>query len=201
MKITGFVSTVSAIALSAMSTFAHAQDGWIDEARFGVVVLDVPTFEELVYYDYNRAGANVEVLFKSVNIDLLDYQPENAFLQELLNPRPHIGATIALEDNTTSSVYAGLTWHHQLTDHFFVETSFGGAVNDGKLTTTAIPGTRVRRRGLGSHVLFRESIGVGVNITENMNMILQLTHMSHAGLAGDDNAGQTDVALKVGVKF
>ena len=149
MRISGILSIASAVIISVFSTVAHAEEGWIDEARFGGSIVDIPTFERLTYYEYDRAGANVELLFKEVNINYIGLDWEHPFLQELLNPRPHIGTTIALEDNTTSSIYAGLTWHHTITDLLFFETSFGAAVHDGELTTGPIT-RRISHRGLGS---------------------------------------------------
>lgn len=200
MRITGFVPFVFAALVSFFSANAHAGDGWIDEARFGGAIIDIPTFTKQPYYEYNRAGANVEVLFSPVSINFLDIDSSSSFVQELLTPRPHLGATIALEENTTSSIYAGLTWHHELTDLFFLETSFGGAVHNGEMKNVKITPI-ISRRAMGSPVLFRESIALGMKVTDNINALVQVSHMSHAGLAGDDNAGQTDLAFKLGFKF
>ncbi len=80
------------------------------------------------------------------------------------------------------------------------KSSFGAALHDGELSPTRINPTTFQR-GLGSAVLFRESFGIGAEVTDNLNVILQISHMSHAGLAGGNNSGQTDVALKLGFEF
>ena len=171
----------------------------IDEARFGGNLLDIPTGERMSYWQYNMPGANAEVLFTPFDFEMSD-TPSEGFLREVFTPRLHVGTTISFDSHSPSSIYAGLTWHHELGQYLFIESTFGAGLHDGEMDVKHLANGRAIR-GLGSPLLFRESIAIGANVTEDITLVLQLTHMSHAGLAGDDNSGQTDVALKIGKKF
>ncbi|MEP0941835.1 MAG: acyloxyacyl hydrolase [Rhizobiaceae bacterium] len=178
---------------------ATANDLQIDEARFGGSLIDIPTPDRQSYYRYNLPGVNAEVLFTPFDFEMGDEQSEG-FLREVFTPRLHVGATIALDDYSPSSVYTGLTWHHALGEILFIESSFGATLHNGEMNPVRYSATK-QKRGLGSPLLFRESLSVGANLTDTMTMVLQISHMSHAGLAGDNNSGQTDLALKLGHKF
>lgn len=178
----------------------HAGDVTIDEARFGATAIDVRVIgSEQPHYEYKRAGINAEVLLSPYDFDWRE-APSNDLIRVLLTPRLHIGATVGLEENATSSLYTGFTWHLDLGQTFFLESSFGFAVHDGDMDRSVMANGKFKR-GYGSPILFRESLAVGAALSEHLNIILQVSHMSHAELAGDENAGQTDVALKLGYKF
>lgn len=188
-------------ALSAATTFtalapANAQEAIIDELRFGGTWAQ-PDWLDNNHTEGDQAGINVEVLFKPVNIDFLNLfdDPGQGFVSELINPRFHLGAMGNLDEDGTSYAYAGLTWHFAVTNSFFVEAGFGGALNNGSDVPTAT------RAGIGSNLLFRESIGLGFNVTENMTIIAQYEHLSHRDLAGSANRGLNNISMKVGFKF
>ncbi len=187
------------VLLLAFSGTAQAQSVHIDEARFGGAWIDMPFGAEESYYNYDFPGINGEVLFAPFDFDMSEAGAEG-IVRTLLTPRLHVGTTISFDDATPSSIYTGLTWHHQFTERFFVETSFGGAWHDGETSLKQISATKYQW-GLGSNLLFRESVSLGVNLTDTVNVLLQLTHISHAGLAGSENHGQTDLALKFGKEF
>ncbi|MEL6946719.1 MAG: acyloxyacyl hydrolase [Pseudomonadota bacterium] len=187
-----------------ISFAAHAQSplSYIDELRLGATSLDFAFKDGFDFYVYYREGVNAEMLFTEVDFGADGYAP-GTFVHSLLTPRPHVGTTISLDPDGASSIYGGLTWHQELGSVFFVEASFGAAVHNGKINRhEPIPGQPGKiYRGMGSSLLFRESIALGASVTKNLNVIVQLSHMSHAGLAGEDNAGQTDLAVKLGWSF
>ena len=199
MKINTISTLVISCALLGSLAPANANDFQIDEARFGGISLDIILGNKQPYYRYNLPGVNGEILFAPFDFEM-DEGGSEGFMREVFTPRLHLGATVGLDDYSASSIYMGLTWHHALTETFFVETTFGGAVNNGEDEATRFSSGKWKR-GLGSPALFRELITVGFNLTDTTNVLLQLSHMSHTGLAGDDNAGQTDLALKIGQKF
>ncbi|MEM9423100.1 MAG: acyloxyacyl hydrolase [Pseudomonadota bacterium] len=162
--------------------------------------MDIPTPDKRWYYEYNMPGINGEVLFAPFDWDLRENQTEG-FLRELSTPRLHIGATVSFHDHSPSSIYSGVTWHHALGSVLFIESSFGGALHNGERKPKWNASRTKLKRGLGSPLLFRESLSVGANLGDDMTLVLQISHISHAGLAGDDNSGQTDVSLKLGKKF
>lgn len=166
---------LAAAILTALPASARAL-----ELRLGLLAHDVGVFggehEE-------GADANVEVLFDS---------PE--MLQPLWAPRPHVGASVN-STGDTSLAYAGLTWTWDATDRLFVAFSFGGAVHNGETESD-----RQDRVSLGSRVLFRESLSVGVWLSDRHNLSLMLSHVSNANLA-DNNEGMDNFGLRWGYRF
>jgi hypothetical protein len=134
-----------------------------------------------------------EVLFRS-------FVPpfQNYFANTLFRPRIHVGGNLATAEDGISQVFAGLTWHFPIYDRFFLEATFGGTVHNGPLES-ADDGL-----DLGCHLLFRESIGVGVDLGERWRVLVAADHSSHAGLCDDGNAGNsglTHVGAYVGYRF
>jgi len=200
MKLKSLALAVVLWPVLVVSAFADSDRFYIDELRFGGTSVDFafdPTFD---YYVYYRSGVNGEVLFQELDFGSEGYEP-GSFMHSIFTPRPHVGTTINLDDTGTSSIYAGLTWHQELGSVFFIEGSFGAAVHNGNMDEGKPLSTGKVYRGLGSPILFRESIAIGASVTENINVVVQLSHMSHAGLAGEANAGQTDLAVKFGWQF
>ena len=169
----------------------------MNEVRFGGSWVN-PGILPSHSFEPDETGINAEILFTHFDFDFRD-TPSEGIIRQLLTPRLHVGGLLNLDSPGVNLFYSGFTWKINLTDRFFIEPTFGGVIHDGRLNR---PTTGPRTRSeFGSRILFRESIAIGVNISENMTLILQSAHMSHAELAGDDNAGQTDFNLKIGIKF
>ncbi len=130
-------------------------------------------------------------------MDLFDLADggESNFVKSLLNPRPTIGGTLNLDDDGTDYIHAGLVWHFEVTETFFVEAGFGGGWNNGSDAGTAT------RAAIGSNFLFNESFAIGANIAENLTFLVQIDHLSHAGLGGNNNRGLTNLSARIGYKF
>lgn len=133
-----------------------------------------------------------EILFDP----LWDRRSDNVFLDALLRPRPHLGATVSADDGT-NQLFGGVTWQFPLGSVLFVEASFGGTIHDGELNQP--PGTT--ELSLGCRVLFRESAGVGLNLGRNWRVVGFVDHSSHAGLCDDANAGITHAGGMLGYRF
>ena len=112
---------------------------------------------------------------------------ENYFADTLLRPRVHVGGNLATGDDPINQVYAGLTWHFPIRNGFFVEASFGGTWHDGPLESTG------DGLDLGCEFLFRESVGVGVDLGQRWRVVASADHSSHAGLCDDGNAGNSGI--------
>lgn len=156
-----------------------AQAG-VSEARLGLMAHDVGVF-----------GAQKEDGLDG-NIELLFDAP--AWLEPAWAPRPHLGLTVN-GSGDTSQAYAGLSWSWQPVERWFVEVSLGGAVHDGKLSTSDRD-----RKELGSRVLFRESLSLGFQIDERNSLMVTLDHISNANLAGN-NEGLDTFGLRWGYRF
>ena len=166
---------------------AAAQVKLVDEVKIGGLAHDVTLGGRHLE---NGADINLEMLFTP---------PE--FLGWLGSPRPHIGADINTEGNTSHG-YFGLTWGIMLIqslfnpgDGIFVNGSLGGAVHDG-FTLTAPPD----RKRLGSQILFRESVELGYQFNPTWNVSGYVDHISNANLA-PRNAGITSAGARFGFKF
>jgi lipid A 3-O-deacylase len=172
---------------AGFSEMASAQAPFIDELKIGGLAHDVTLL-----------GRHVET-GEDINIEALFTSP--TLLAVIGSPRPHLGADINVEGNT-SDVYTGLTWgwtllHGVFTpiDGIFVNGSLGGALQDG-YEDSAPPG----RKRLGSPVLFRESVELGYQVNPLISVSAFVDHISNANLA-PRNAGITSVGGRVGFKF
>lgn len=134
----------------------------------------------------NWEDVTFEALFRSPDIDVFRW---------IGSPKPNLGATVSLVGKE-SMVHLGLTWQVPLFDtSFFVEGTLGGAVHNGALTGATYP-----QRDLGCSLLFYQSAGIGMQVTDNMNVMIAWEHASSANICAP-NRGLTDVGIKVGYSF
>jgi hypothetical protein len=119
---------------------------------------------------------------------------DNYLMNTLLRPRPHLGATVAT-DSGTSQIFGGLTWEFPLLGPLFLEASFGGTVHDGPLEGGG------GGESLGCRVLFRESVGLGLDLGMHWRVVAAADHSSHAGLCNGPNGGLTHAGIYVGYRF
>jgi lipid A 3-O-deacylase len=159
---------------------AEAGDSIVSEVRGGVFGHDI---RMLSFHRENGADINGEVLFVS---------PE--YLDAVWSPRPHLGATVNLDGNT-STVYGGLTWEYDLPADYFVDANLGLAAHNGRLNTD-----NPRRKSLGSPVLFRLGAALGYNLTEQVNISIQVEHYSNAAIAYP-NEGMDNAGIRLGYRF
>jgi lipid A 3-O-deacylase len=167
------------LALTAIP--ARAGSKIVSEIRGGVYDHDVSFWS---FHRESGTDINGEVLFVSPS-----------FLEAVWSPRPHLGATVNTDGNT-SHAYAGLTWELPLfSSDFFVDGNLGLSVNNGRRDTDDPD-----RKSLGSPVLFRLGAALGYNLTEKVNVSLQFEHMSNAYLA-NENEGMDNFGLRLGYRF
>jgi hypothetical protein len=169
--------------VSAMDVGAGNPGGIFDEVRLGAT-----TFWQ--GGDNGPEGGvyiTGQVLFDSFLAPL-----DNRYLDILLRPRPHLGGSLST-DGGTSQIFGGLTWTLPLPSIFFLEASFGGTIHDGPLEDAPI--------ALGCRVLFRESIGLGLELGEHWRVIGGIDHSSHANLCGNENDGLTHIGGSIGYRF
>jgi lipid A 3-O-deacylase len=130
----------------------------------------------------------------SINVELLTSRlPIGG--QAWYVPRLHVGASINTDD-APSHGYAGFSWTVDVTDHFFVEATFGGGIHNGDTGADAPVG----ESALGCSVLFRESASLGFRFNENWSVMATVEHLSNAGLC-DANRGITEAGVRIGYTF
>ena len=178
---------LAGLAACGMASGAAAQPagGLISEFRGGILSHDTGVFSS---NEEDGIALNGEILFASPRI-----------LRYLGNPRPHIGGSWALENETTSQAYFGLSWEGDFwRDRMFVYGSLGGSVHTGfTAPESEIP---ANRKALGCRLLLRESLGLGVNLSRRVNIAAHLDHISNARLC-DQNEGLENAGIRLGYRF
>ena len=173
-----WLGAVLAAAL-VLATSNAVAEGLLSELRLGVLDHNLePGGKE------GGTDLNGEMLLRAPG-----WQTGSAALDVLLNPRPHLGASLNLAGET-SQVYAGVTWQVPIGESFFLEAGFGGAWHDGPLD---VPGVA----SYGCRLNFRETGSAGWRLSERWSLIASVDHMSNADLCGR-NRGLTSGGLRLG---
>jgi hypothetical protein len=181
---TGRILTLLVFVLAGAGDALASGTLFVDEIRLGVLDHNVEP-----QADEEGVDINAELLFARSGGEY-----NNAFANIFFRPRAHLGASLNTIGDT-SEYYFGLTWDYSLTDTFFLEASFGGAVHDGPLDEK-----KAGEDAYGCSLNFRESASVGVNLDANWRILATVDHMSNANLC-DHNAGLTNAGVRVGYKF
>ena len=127
-----------------------------------------------------------EILFKSPDLDVFRW---------IGSPRPNVGVTANFA-GLESKAHLALTWQLPIFDTaFFVEGSFGAAIHNGALTGAVYPA-----RNLGCLFQFYEAAGIGMHVTDQVNVLLSVEHASTADIC-TPNRGISNIGVKVGFKF
>ena len=134
--------------------------------------------------------------WQDVNFEALLYLPDVDAFRWLGSPKINIGASVNLT-GLENMAHLGLTWQARniLDTKFFVEGTFGAAVHDGLLSTATVPA-----RNLGCRFLFYQSAALGMDITDNLSIMLAWEHASSAKVCMP-NRGLTNVGVKIGYRF
>lgn len=129
-----------------------------------------------------------------VNAEFLWASPQFYLFEFIFSPRPHLGASINTRGGS-DQFYLGLTWRYDFLEYLFVDGSLGGEVHTGKINHKTS-----RKQALGTRFLFRESIGLGVQINETHSVSMILDHASNASTSSR-NPGLTAFGLRYGFRF
>ncbi len=172
------------LAAEAVSAAPNAPFGLLEEVRVGG------------FYDDPRPRENPSIVgsIEGLSTPLMFYTGGNPYIAAFLDPRLNLGAMVSLRGGT-SYIFSGVNWRAPIYAGLFAELEFGGALNDSAHHIE--PG----RTDLGCPVTFRESGGLGYQITSNFDVIASVEHISHASLCGRNNPGLTNFGLRVGYHF
>ncbi len=136
-----------------------------------------------------------------VNLEVQFDSPDWAPWQWIGSPRPHVGATLSLNDET-SLLYSGLTYEADLGNRLFAAAHGGLAVHDGMLHQKDTERCAVDSDcGFGSRVLFRGGLEVGVRISGDASVSLLWDHVSHGQILASENEGIDHIGLRYGIDF
>ncbi|APG84636.1 hypothetical protein SAMCCGM7_Ch1891 [Sinorhizobium americanum CCGM7] len=182
------LGSVGAFALLAClgATPVHAAEPIFDELRFGATtsIGDGDNQENGVF-------PSVTVFFDPFGAD-----STTGFIEKVLRPRVHAGASIATGSNGVNQVYGGFSWDVDITERFFVELGAGGTVHDGDLNDDGTSGPK-----LGCRLMFREYAAAGFRFDDHWNLSATVEHSSNANLCNGPNDGLTRAGLMLGYKF
>ncbi|WP_135075352.1 acyloxyacyl hydrolase [Terasakiella sp. SH-1] len=168
-------------ALLFIGTNNPAQADMIKEVKLGLLDHDTDN----LWSGFNREGGldiNGEVI---LNHDL-------NFWGGTMSPA--IGLSVNSQGDT-SKAYLDARWQKEFADDFYFALGVGGAVHNGNKKLT-----NVKRKALGSKVLFHFPIELGYHITETTNVSLFFDHVSNAWLASP-NEGMDTLGIRIGFKF
>lgn len=157
-------------------------EGLIREIRLGVAAHDV---DGLWSGESKEAGPDVcgQIAF---NRPLLRLLAADAY--------PTLGLSLNTRGDT-SKIYGGILLEWSVRSAFFIATGVGLALHDGELETSSTD-----CKALGSRVLFRIPVEVGVVIDHHYRFVLAFDHISNAYLASP-NQGMDTIGLMVGYRF
>jgi lipid A 3-O-deacylase len=154
--------------------------GIISEISIGALVHDEGPFSNSKEDGYD---GHIEVRFASPR-----------FLDIIWSPEPHIGANINTEGDT-SQVFAGLSYEWNLWKGLFAGISVGGALHDGETDSGALD-----KKDLGCHLLFRESLTLGWELTEHHKIAAIFDHISNAKICSH-NEGLENLGVRYSYRF
>lgn len=177
---------ISATAYAPSSTAPYDAAPWFGEARLG----------SSVFLDSGGTGEGGAFATAAIFIDPLASRFESAFADTVLAPRLHFGLS-ATPSGGTNQLFAGFTWDAHLTDLLFVEASFGGSVHDGPLELD----DEDAGLALGCRFHFRESAGVGIELSERLRLVTSVDHASDGGLCGEGGDSLVHAGASLGLKF
>ena len=95
----------------------------------------------------------------------------------------------------TSKIFGGLLLQWEPAGPLYLATGVGLAIHDGELDTN-----RPNRKSLGSRVLFRIPIEIGITFDRRHRFMVVFDHVSNAGLA-TPNEGLDTLGVMYGYRF
>ena len=170
---------LTAVALLCTASLAaHAGDVF-DEIRIGLMDHDSGLVDS---HTESGVDLNLEVLLQSPS-----------WMKWAFSPRPNIGATISMKDQT-SVLHLGFAWQLPIGGPLFAEGNLGLSANNGVIEN------QPDRRNQGCNVGFYESVSIGGRFLEKHRLMATIEHASNADLC-HDNAGITNLGIRYGYKL
>ncbi len=153
---------------------------WLYAIRTGILAHDVPVWSRSSV----EAGVdfNAEFVFGFAKFELLSGIV-----------RANLGFSLN-SGGDTSKIYSGLLWEYLWNSGLFFNLGFGLAVHDGKLENSE------DKKELGSRILFRIPIEIGLLFTRHQGVSIMFDHVSNAYLA-DPNEGLDTIGLRYTYRF
>ena len=121
----------------------------------------------------------------------MELHPELLFKKTYLKAYPSVGADINLNGDT-SFFYGGFSWEGQFFEYLSLGAFFGPSIHDGESDNGASD-----KRQLGSRILIRAAIDIGVYLTDDITLSFMYDHYSNTGLFEKRNQGNDNMGLRL----
>jgi hypothetical protein len=167
-------------AISAEENPTRQNYNWLDAIRTGILAHDVPV--------WSRSRQEGRVDF---NAELILRFPNSRLFSGVV--RTNLGFSLNNQGDT-SKVYSGLLWEYIWNSGLFLDLGLGLAAHDGDLENSD------DKKELGSRILFRIPIEIGLLLTQHQGISIMFDHVSNAYLA-DPNEGLDTIGLRYTYRF
>jgi lipid A 3-O-deacylase len=111
------------------------------------------------------------------------------------SPRPHLGATLNFQGDT-SMVYAGLGFRVRDTSRWFADLYLSAALHDGPLHKDPVGCQLYSDCGYGIRVMPRIGVEIAYRISPVASLSLLYDHMSHKWIIGGENEGLDHIGVR-----
>ena len=159
---------------------ARQNHNWLYEIWAGILAHDVPV------WSLSRQEGGVDF-----NAELIFGFPNSRLFSGVV--RTNLGFSLNNQGDT-SKIYTGLLWEYMWDSGLFLNLGLGLAAHDGKLDNSD------DKKELGSRILFRIPIEMGLLLTQHQGISIMFDHVSNAYLA-DPNEGLDTVGLRYTYRF
>jgi hypothetical protein len=153
---------------------------WLYEIRAGILAHDVPVWSR------SRQEGGVDF-----NAEFIFGFPNYRIFSGIV--RTNLGFSLNNRGDT-SKIYSGLLWEYMWDSGLFLNLGLGLAAHDGDLENSD------DKKELGSRILFRIPIEMGLLFTPHQGVSVMFDHVSNAYLA-DPNEGLDTVGLRYTYRF
>lgn len=148
-----------------------------------LLALGIMAHDQGPFSDHHEHGIdlNLEVLFTPLNL--------------FGSPRPHLGATLNFNGDT-SMAYAGLTFPFHESRRWFMQGFIGGAVHNGPLHKDPTGCQLYSDCGFGVRLLPRFGLEWGYYLNNSHALSLFFDHQSHKWVVEGENEGIDHLGLR-----
>ena len=173
-----FLATSRLVCAEQKPTRQHHK--WLYAMRAGILAHDVPVWSR----SRQEGGVdfNAEFIFGFPNYRLFSG-----------SVRANLGFSLNSQGDT-SRIYSGLLWEYMWDSGLFFNLGLGLAAHDGELENSD------DKKELGSRILFRIPIEMGLLFTPHQGVSIMFDHVSNAYLA-DPNEGLDTIGLRYIYRF
>ncbi len=154
---------------------------WLSDIRMGILAHDVPM------WSLSRKESGVDF-----NTEFIFSWPNYSLFFGIIHS--NLGITLNAQGDT-SKIYSGFLWEYTWQSGIFLDFGLGLALHDGELETN-----NDGKKALGSRVLFRIPIEIGLLFAEHHGLSIMFDHISNAYLA-EPNEGLDTIGIRYTYRF